>query len=170
MICTAITAQRGTCCMHELLGLQANPRSADATCKPCSESGLRVYMAYWSRRLVGTRVTQFNGCCPFRAKPIYAHSLNIASHIQSSIQSTDASKSYENTVGIGIFIADILQKIERNFEHGLTDNTSVYLAELAAIKQAVEIFSLFFPREKKIYLFSDCRHVSRRRAPPRRKI
>jgi hypothetical protein len=60
---------------------------------------------------------------------------------------TDASKSSENTVGIGIFITDILQKIEHNFEHRLTDNTSVYLAELTAIKQAVEIF-LSFPTGK----------------------
>jgi ribonuclease HI len=77
------------------------------------------------------------------------------SHIPSNIcVYTDASKSADGTVGIGIFIANN-DTIDHELEYRLTDGASVYLAELTAIKKAVEIFTAIYPQEKNMYLCSD---------------
>jgi hypothetical protein len=63
---------------------------------------------------------------------------------------------------IGIFITNN-DKIDHELEYRPTDDVSVYLAELTAIKKAVEIFTVIFPPRKEyvsLFRFSELHFVT----------
>jgi ribonuclease HI len=68
---------------------------------------------------------------------------------------TDASKTQNDTVGVGIHIRDVASNKTKDFSYRLNNSMSIFSAELTAIKTAVEITVKTLSTENKITVFSD---------------
>jgi ribonuclease HI len=68
---------------------------------------------------------------------------------------TDASKTQNDIVGVGIHISDVTSNKTKDFSYRLNNSMSIFSAELTAIKIAVEIAVKTLSTENKIAIFSD---------------
>jgi ribonuclease HI len=66
---------------------------------------------------------------------------------------TDASKTQNDTVGVGIHFRDVASNKTKDFSYRLNNSMSVFSAELTAIKIALEIAVKTLSTENKIALF-----------------